>query len=155
MIHKPGKKFSNKPFGNPDNPLALEKKSNKEIVTTEIWDKSLKQPWQFGDKHPYKLIMQWVVGNNYAITKVVDGQDNLVYYYCDISSPITEINGIFELHDWYLDIIKKPNEKAIVDDEDEFNEAVKLGYLSSEQIEIALKTKDQIIALLERNSVDF
>ncbi len=124
QIHKPGKKISNKPIGNPKNPLSVKIVSPKEIETTEMWDCNLNQPWEFGNVYPYRLVMNWVIGQNFAITKIFDGSDMLIYYYSDICSPVIKNGYVFEFEDWYLDIIKYRGKEPYVEDEDEFNQAV-------------------------------
>lgn len=149
LIHKPGKKFSNVPFGHPNNPMTFQHVSENILIVTEFWDSSLPQPVSLGDDNGYKLAMTWEVGKNYAVTKVVDGKDNIISYYVDICSPVKRNGDIFEFVDWYLDVEKYPNKKPKLLDEDEFEKAIKMGYLTDEDIKIARETVEQVMKMLK------
>ena len=156
-LHPPGIKKSNLPIGNPKNPLHKKRISDTVLITTEIWDESIEQPWTFDkdniDKR-YKLKMRWEEGKNYAITEVSCDEDKIVYYYCDICSPITKEKGVFSFQDWYVDIIKRPYEAPTTEDENEFEEAVELGYLSKKEAQLATKTVDKLKHLFQdENSI--
>jgi predicted RNA-binding protein associated with RNAse of E/G family len=154
-IHKPGKKYSNVPFGNKKNPLIYNFVSENILITTETWDESLPQTVNFGDDGEYKLIMKWEKDKNYAITKVMDGNNQLVSYYIDICSHIIKNGDIYTLTDWYLDVEKYPDKTARLLDEDEFQQAVDLSYLTQKEITTAQETAKLVLELVESNSLDF
>lgn len=68
-IHKPGKKYSNIPFGNPKNPMQVHWLSSTRLITTEIWNENLHQKMSFGENGPYKLEMHWEVGKCMPLLK--------------------------------------------------------------------------------------
>lgn len=89
----------------------------------------------------------------YAITKVLDGKNDLVYYYVDICAPIYRNGEYLALTDWYLDVLKLPNKKAELKDEDEFNAAIAAGFLSKEEIQTAKKTAKEVMDLLDSGKI--
>ncbi|RJQ24758.1 DUF402 domain-containing protein [Candidatus Parcubacteria bacterium] len=154
LIHPPGYKKSNIPIGNPNNPMQENKLSENTLITTEIWDESIPQPWSFSKKNnnkskKFRLIMTWELGKTYAQTKVLDEKDALIYYYIDICSPIKNKGNVFEFQDWYLDIIKRPNQSPVLLDEKEFEQALNLGYLNQKDEKLARKTLNKIMNKLQ------
>lgn len=153
-IHKPGIKKSNVPFGNPNNPLTNSLLSDSILITTEIYSNKLQQPMSFGPGE-YRLIMKWIVGKIFVTTKLVNEKDELIYYYIDIGSPVKRSGENFEFTDWYLDIIKRPNEKPFLDDVDEFEDALKSGFLTQDEATVAQDTSQKIMQMLEKESFEF
>lgn len=153
-MHKPGIKKSNLPIGNKNNKMDYLYVSPRILITTEFWDEKNLQPWSFkpfSDATRFKLVMKWEIGKNYAITKVTDEMNNLIYYYCDICSQIIKIGDHFEFFDWYLDIIKKPYQEPTIEDESEFVQAVKLGYLTSDEVKVAKDIAEYIVHMFKQN----
>jgi len=149
-LHKPKHIQSNIPFGN-NNTVNKIQISDKEILTTELWNNKLNKDWKirnikiacFG----YTWITQWILGNNYIITKFLDQNGRLVGYYWDITSSIRKNNNEFEGDDWYLDIWKAVNNEPILLDQKELTESLKKGYLSYENGKSADKTAREILKI--------
>lgn len=154
-LHKPKHIQSNIPFGN-NNTVKKIQISGKEILTIELWNHKLNKTWKIRNitiaAFGYTWTTQWVLGNNYIITKFLDQNKKLVGYYWDITSSIRKNNNEFEGYDWYLDIWKAVDNEPILLDNNELTESLKKGYLSYENGKLAVKTAQEILKIA-KNSI--
>lgn len=146
-INKPRLTCSNIPAQN-GNDLTIEHHFDNLSYSTEVWSNDPEREWIDADvctaKRGYTWITRWEAGKNYIITKIVDNHTNLVGYYCDITSTVNRVGNHWKTFDWYLDIFMLSNSKIIILDKDEFEEAVRLGYLSPVQAVIAKNASDEV-----------
>jgi len=76
----------------------------------------------------------------FDVIAVFDIDDVLAGYYVDILTPLRQVDGEYYVTDLFLDFWLAPGQPAMELDQDEFEEAVKAGVLTPEQIEQARAT---------------
>ncbi|CAM4013392.1 hypothetical protein BAQ48_05970 [Bacillus luti] len=103
-----------------------------------------------GDK--YTWIQYFINGKNFAITAMLDDQKTLVQYYIDVAKEYEiDERGLPYFDDLYLDVVLLPNGEIYVLDEDELEDAYKIGDITKEEYELALHTTKWIIAAIKNN----
>ena len=81
----------------------------------------------------------------YDIGKIYNLDSELTGYYCDIIMPVTRSKTKFEIVDLFLDLWISLEGGYAIQDENEFEEAVKIGVISKEIADKARKTMDFLI----------
>lgn len=118
---------------------------------TETWGE-LEKPWQQDDTiialPGYVWRTRWEVGKPYIINKYLNDKGELVGIYCDISRPVEKTRDGFAFDDLYLDVWQIPGSEPVILDEDELEDAVKAGYISSEEADTAREEAGRIKELL-------
>jgi predicted RNA-binding protein associated with RNAse of E/G family len=160
MIHQPGLVRSNKPFF-PQSTFKGKRISSKKIITYEQI-KGIKKPWISKDgtitaDNGFLWVRHWEKDENYCLEEIFNLENELVALYIDICSPIKEHDKTFEYLDWYLDIFVDllANKSPIIMDEDELKEALKAGFISSENSDSARKTVNMLIKKLMSKNYNF
>lgn len=157
-IHPPKHLSSSTGLGLPNCTRNSKRVSSTIIVTTETWNE-IEKPWVQSKtiiaKPGYKWIAKWEEGTNFTINKIYDDKRKLVALYCDIGSPLKKIPNGLEFDDWYLDVWQLVGSKPELLDEDELNEAVKLGFLTEKEAVVAKDTANQLIKELAKSIPDF
>lgn len=97
--------------------------------------------------------MKWLQlipeGESYAITAMLNANDDVNLWYVDVIDGIGEDNdGVYYFIDLYVDVIFRPDGTIKIDDIDELENAVQMGDISTEQFEKALSVKDRILETL-------
>jgi len=83
------------------------------------------------------------------IGAIYDPGKNFKGYYCDIVAPIRRVPNGYEMMDLFLDLWVFPNGKYLILDQDEFDKAVKKGWLTGHQIEKAKVELQNLISMVE------
>lgn len=129
---------------------SLEHLSDTVAIGTEGWG-ALETPWQQDDViialPGYIWRTRWEVGKPYVITKFLNQDGNLVGVYCDICRPVTKTDEGFAFDDLYLDVWQVPGKAPALLDEDELEEAVAAGYISTEEARQAHENASTVIKL--------
>ena len=157
-LHKPQLIQSDIPYGE-GNVITQEIVSDKEMFVTEYWEKKPSREWIdagiYTAKKGYKWTTRWKLGKNYITTKILNENGELIGFYWDITSQVKKINKQFQAYDWYLDIFKISDKKIVLLDEDELEQALKIGFITKEQAETAKKTAEDIIEKAQSGVLDF
>ncbi|MGF2715920.1 DUF402 domain-containing protein, partial [Bacillus cereus] len=81
---------------------------------------------------------------------MLDNQKQLVQYYIDVTKEFKiDDRGLPYFDDLYLDVVLLPNGEVYVLDEDELEEAYKIGEVTKEEYELAWNTTKWIIATIK------
>ena len=148
-IHPPRKKHSGR-IHLPHNTMVQNHVSDCILIETEIWHNVKKPYYSQGiiiADNGYSWVKKWQEGANFCIRKTYNEKKELVAIYIDICSPIIKSKGEYGFTDWYLDIwVDILNHKQpVLLDEDEFAQASKQGYLSTEQQHITTSTATMLL----------
>lgn len=118
---------------------------------TETWGE-MDAPWQQDETvialPGYIWRTRWEVGKPYIINKYLDNNGELVGIYCDIGRPVEKIESGLAFDDLYLDVWQVPGNAPTILDEDELTEAIKVGYISSEEAVTARQYAEEVKRLL-------
>lgn len=87
----------------------------------------------------------------YDIGKIYNLDSEWTGYYCDIILPVTRSKSKFEIVDLFLDLWISPDGGYAIQDQDEFEEAVKIGVISDEVANKARNTMDYLIEETTKN----
>lgn len=158
-IHEPSHLSSAKGMGLPNCTKTSEEKSPTVLITKEVWNE-MESPWVAEGttiaKPGYTWFTKWEEGLSHTIWKAYDEEGNYVALYVDIGSEVKKnANGDYEAEDWYLDVFQPAGGKPVLLDEDELEEAVRLGYLNNEQANLAKREADKVLKELETHPPDF
>ncbi len=85
----------------------------------------------------------------YDIGKIYNLNSEWTGYYCDIIKPVNRQEGKFEIVDLFLDVWVSPDNSFEIQDEDEFETAVRNGDISHELAEQARKALSELILTIE------
>ena len=85
----------------------------------------------------------------YDIGKIYNLKDEWTGYYCDIIKPVHREVGTFEIVDLFLDVWVSPDNSFEIQDEDEFETAVRKGDITPELAEQARKAMSELILTIE------
>ena len=85
----------------------------------------------------------------YDIGKIYNLNNEWTGYYCDIIKPVNREVGTFEIVDLFLDLWVSPDRSFEIQDEDEFENAVRNGDISHELAEQARKALSELILTIE------
>lgn len=81
----------------------------------------------------------------YDIGKIYNLDSEWTGYYCDIIMPVIRSKTKFEIVDLFLDLWISPDGCYAIQDQDEFEEAVKIGVVSDKVADKARRTMDYLI----------
>ncbi len=85
----------------------------------------------------------------YDIGKIYNLNNEWTGYYCDIIKPVNRQVGTFEIVDLFLDVWVSPDNSFEIQDEDEFETAIRNGDISHELAEQARKALSELILTIE------
>ncbi len=134
-----------------EHELVLDSKKN--IISKFIFD---------GVSHAFAVAKIPVIENGYIgrayefagkwfeIVKVIDKNNVIKGYYCNINEPFKRIGSGYEIFDLFIDLWVFPDGKYVVLDEDELGNAIKEGWISAYQAKKARETIDQLIVMIEK-----
>ncbi|MFK4476791.1 DUF402 domain-containing protein [Bacillus sp. RC206] len=98
----------------------------------------------------YTWMQYFINGENFAITAMLDNQKQLLQYYIDVTKEYKiDERGLPYFDDLYLDVVLLPNGEIYVLDEDELEDAYKIGDVTKEEYELAWNTTKWIIAKIK------
>lgn len=124
-------------------------------IGTEIWN-TLETPWKQDDtiiaEEGYKWVTRWGVGKPYTINKFYDNNGKLIGIYCDVARPVQPIIGGFEFYDLYLDVWQVAGQPIRVLDEEELQDALEAGYITTLEAHNAQIVAIGLVTLLEEGS---
>ena len=83
---------------------------------------------------------------HFNVLEFLDEDRNLLGYYSDIGTPITQTEEGYRMTDWFLDIWSRPDGSLMELDIDEFEEAISMDVLSSPEVDQARSTFARLIA---------
>lgn len=100
-------------------------------------------------------ISGYFLNQGIKVSKILDQQGNLVYWYCDIirTVRIPAENSIY-FEDLLIDVIEYPNGKLKVADTGELADAYQAGLIDSEMLCLALHTTDRLLSMFEDGSFE-
>ena len=85
----------------------------------------------------------------YDIGKIYNLNNEWTGYYCDIIKPVNRQEGTFEIVDLFLDVWVSPDNSFEIQDEDEFETAIRNGDISHELAEQARNGLTNLISEVE------
>lgn len=89
------------------------------------------------------------LNNGYKISKFLDNNDKLVYYYCDIiDTKYDKKKNAFTFTDLLADVIIYPNGFVRVVDIEEISDALDKGLLSIDMAKKALRQLDSLLKII-------
>jgi len=93
----------------------------------------------------------WFVSTRecHNVGAIYDREKNFKGYYCDISTPIRLVPNGYEVTDFFLDLWVFPNGEHLILDQGEFNEAIKKGWLTEQQIKTAKAEIQNLINMVK------
>jgi len=80
------------------------------------------------------------------ILKIYDRDAKLTGYYCNVNTKPSRFEGGYEIIDLFIDVFVFPDMRYQILDEEEFETAVREGWITSEQERLARKTVDRLVA---------
>ena len=83
---------------------------------------------------------------HFNVLEFLDEDRNVLGYYSDIGTPLTQTEEGYRMTDWFLDIWLKPDGSLMELDIDEFEEAISMNLLSSPEVVQARSTFARLIA---------
>lgn len=101
-----------------------------------------------------RFVERYYPGRGYAIWQVEDADGSLKGWYCNISTPVVEHDGVLSFNDLLLDLLVYPDGRYAVLDRDEFDAARRQGLDAglARQAEAALA---EVLALVEAGAPPF
>lgn len=89
----------------------------------------------------------WFVSNKdwYDLGAIYDREKEFKGYYCDICTPMKNVSDGYEITDFFLDLWVFSDGRYLVLDQDEFNIAVKQGWINQEQMAKAKVELDNLV----------
>lgn len=90
------------------------------------------------------------VGKWYEIVKVIDKNDEIKGYYCNINEPFKRVEDGYEIFDLFIDLWVFPDGKYVILDEDELEKAIIERWVTAHQAKKARETIDQLIKMIEK-----
>lgn len=101
----------------------------------------------------YTWIIFLEVNKYYAITLMLDAQNQIVEWYVDICQPyLADAAGRLYYDDWYLDIVLYSDGHIDLLDEDELEEARSTGGISEEAYRHAYQAREQVLAAIHNGT---
>lgn len=124
-----------------------------DLVISRFTFFDLKEPLVIGGKevlaNGYEAVMFEFFDPPLEIMKIRDMSGNFTGYYCNINTKPSRFEGGYEIVDLYMDVFVLPDLRYEILDKEEFETAVKKGWLSNEQVSLAKATVDRIIRDIE------
>ncbi len=91
----------------------------------------------------------YFIKEGYKVSKFIDKNDNIVYWYCDIiDTQISEDGKSYTFNDLLIDIIVYENGFVKVVDLDEIGKALKKNIISTELIIKAMERADKLLRII-------
>lgn len=86
----------------------------------------------------YYWMQHFPQGKRYSVTTMLNDKEEVVQWYVDVCEPpVLDERGIPYYDDLYLDVVLLPSGKRFLLDEEELDEALRLGRISEEQYRLA------------------
>jgi hypothetical protein len=103
------------------------------------------------------ILMLVTPGESHSISAMWEGGHSVfAWWYIDLQAPLLRTPFGFDTTDYFLDIVVKPDlAEWIWEDEDEFDQAIKLGIFSSEKAIEIRKEGERIINQVETKQSPF
>lgn len=98
----------------------------------------------------YQAIWYVFQGEWHDLGKIYRPSGKLEGYYCDIIRPMEQTSKGLKIDDLFLDLWIFPNGRYRVLDRDEFEEAVKIGWLDQETAQKALAELENLIGKVDQ-----
>lgn len=92
----------------------------------------------------YKWLGVYPDNETYAVTALYDDKNELVEFYFDMTKENGVVDGKPYIVDIYLDLVITPENKKIVLDEDELQEALNQNILGKEEFDLAYRTLNRL-----------
>ena len=86
---------------------------------------------------------------SYNLLELYDTAGALTELYVHIASPAQIVNGELHYTDYELDVVRRAGEEPIIDDEDEFEQAVATHHLAPQFRTACYRTIEEVMALIE------
>jgi len=103
----------------------------------------------------YVWVQHFPSGEHFTVTAMLDGEGQIVQWYIDIIHAYGETEeGVPWYEDLYLDVVAFPNGEYFSMDEDELEEALQEGEINKEQYDLAWRTHQKVVRLLESGELD-
>jgi len=96
-----------------------------------------------------RAVTRLSTGTWYLIHEYTSQEGSLLGVYGNVNTPPEIGSGRIKYFDLYIDVVKKPGEKARIIDREELDEAYKAGILSQELYEKALETAEYLARYLD------
>ena len=94
-----------------------------------------------------RFLEHYYPGRGYAIWQIERADGDLKGWYCNISTPIVERDGVLSFEDLLLDVVVYPDGRHAILDRDEF-ETARLQGLSDERCRLAEEALDEVLAAI-------
>ncbi|KGX88300.1 ribonuclease FAU-1 family protein [Pontibacillus marinus] len=103
----------------------------------------------------YVWVQHFPKGEHFTVTAMINQNGNVVQWYIDMIHAYGETeDGIPWYEDLYLDVVALPNGGYYTLDHDELDAAWRLGDITREQYDLALRTHRKVTSLLELGQFD-
>ena len=94
-------------------------------------------------------VLYELVGRSLEVIKVYGPGSEFKGYYCNINTSPRPFEGGYEVTDLFLDVWVFPDLEYVVLDQDEFDEAVRRGWLDTEQADLARSVLGELVEDLD------
>jgi Protein of unknown function (DUF402) len=101
-----------------------------------------------------RFLEHYYPGRGYAIWQVERADGGLKGWYCNISTPIVENDGVLSFEDLLLDVIVYPDGRHAILDRDEFEAARRQG-LSDQRCRLAEDALSEVLAAIQAMAPPF
>jgi len=122
---------------------------DKEVIVSKFKFEELKSAFKIKDKavveNDYTGICYEFLNKGFEIIKVLDLNNKLTGYYCNINRYPKMFDGGYEVVDLFLDVWVFPDLEYVVLDEDELEEAFEKGWIKEEDKKFAEKVLENLI----------
>jgi predicted RNA-binding protein associated with RNAse of E/G family len=107
--------------------------------------------------HPKKTLHHgfscYFLERGFKVSKFYDHDDNLISWYCDIITHTYDSSSdTYVFTDLLVDVIVYPDGSVRVVDLDELADAARDGLLTAEQMQMALRRTDKLLALIYKGA---
>ena len=136
----------------PDEKLLL-----KDDIIVTIDNEKVVTKWNvLSPVHPFTHgVSCYLINEGFKVSKFLDANDNVVYWYCDIiETEYDENENSYTFTDLLIDVIIENNGFVKVVDLDEIAQAMDKGILSNEQIKDAVIKADKLLNLIYSGNFD-
>lgn len=97
-------------------------------------------------------VSAYLMDENIKISKVMDNEGKLVYWYCDIIETIHNRNeNSYIFCDLLIDVLVYENGETRVIDLDELGDALERGCITKEQTVLALRAANRLLSTIYKN----
>ena len=133
----------------PDEKILL-----KDDTVVSVSDDAIVTKWEVLTKrHDFTHGMScYYIKEGFKVSKFLDDNDNIVYWYCDIIE--TEKDGnTYTFNDLLADVIIRNDGQVEVVDLDELADAYKDGLITRSQLDTALRQLDKLLKIIYSKGV--